>query len=349
MSSLAYNAVRLCFFFIFAFLCSANLTAEFTPYEMRTLGNFSSGSIERKLFFLVLGYDKFHNGHIWNLFFKDVDERKYQVLMHVKNLPAFHPTGFEHKITFVNQRWNLYFKLVYPANELFVTALHYSRNDLDVFFIISSDALPVKPFNEIYHSFSKPFNSHQCYSPTNEWFKISSSAYIPKTHFWSIMNKTDVQKIASASFKYPNYFDIFSPYLEDALKMHCWEEFYYPSAINKETLGATFDPMNSSKWGLTFPSGKIQGSCPMFVWWVDYPDGSPFVSEGIPRLTTRETKGAQMIVITPETLLRQLRKSSNFYFLRKMRGDIPTNFVELANGTHITLLQGIVYVGLYDP
>ena len=164
------------------------------------------------------------------------------------------------------------------------------------------------------------------------------------------MNKSDVKKIVIASHKYPIYYDIFTPYQKELEKITCWEEMYYPSAIHMEMLGALFDPAKSSdEWGLTFPSAKIQGSCFMYVWWDGYPDDSPFLSEGIPKLTVRETKGTQMIVITPEILLRKLRNSSNFYFIRKMRGDISTNYVELANGTHLTLFEGVKYVGLYDP
>jgi hypothetical protein len=350
------------FFLIIAFylggFCSRAIAEELPTFSVNKLRrgglvdvshtNLLFNSKERKLFFLFLAYDKFHNGHIWNIFFKDVEKDKYHIFMHAKNLPTFHASGFEHKITLVNQKYNEYFKLVYPANELFETALNTSQNYGDAFILISSDSIPVKPFNEIYEAFSKPFDSHQCISPTEQWHRFNENAYVPKTHFWSIMNKSDVQKIAAVSHKFPEYSDLFYPYNKQVSSI--WEESYYPSAIHMGTAGtAVFDPAKSSEWGINFPSTKIQGSCPMYVWWDNYPADSPFVSEGIPRITERETKGAQTIVITPENLLRKLRKSSNFYFIRKMRGEIPTNYVELANGTHLTLYEGVKYVGLYDP
>jgi phage terminase large subunit-like protein len=267
--------------------------------------------------------------------------------MHSKNLPNFHTTGFEHKITLVNQKWSEYNKFVYASNELFEVALSMSQNDTDAFFLISSDTIPVKPFDELYQAFSNPKTSI-CYAPTSAWLKINDHAYIPKTHSWFAFNKADVKQISAASKSFPAFHDIFTPYQNEAKSIHCWEEYYYPVATVKGALGGTFDPINASAWNLDFPVNKEQGKCVMYVWWADYGSESPFVAEGIPRLTERETKGAQMLVITPESLLKALRKSSGFYFMRKIRGDISANYVELSNGTHLSIFDGVRHVGLYD-
>ena len=130
--------------------------------------------------------------------------------MHVKNLPEFHTSGFEHKIILVNQKYSKYRKTVYPGNELFETALSASQNDGDSFILISSDTIPLKPFNEIYDAFSKQFDSHLCYSPTDQWLRFHSNAFVPKTHSWFIINKSDVKKIVIASKIAPaNFFPLF--------------------------------------------------------------------------------------------------------------------------------------------
>ncbi len=95
----------------------------------------------------------------------------------------------------------------------------------------------------------------------------------------------------------------------------------------------------------------------MYVWWPDYSDDSPFLADGIPRLTERETHGHQAIVINSENLLRKLKKSK-FLFMRKVRdepkydrgrGEIYDTYVEMSNGTHFSLFDAIKYIGLYDP
>ena len=114
--------------------------------------------------------------------------------MHVKNFPDFNMHGFDHKITLVNQKWTAYCKFTNASNELIDVALSMSQNDHDAFFLISSDSLPVKSFNEIYQVFSNPgFKSKICYAPTSEWAKINESAYLPKSHSWFAFNKEVVK------------------------------------------------------------------------------------------------------------------------------------------------------------
>jgi hypothetical protein len=176
---------KLCFILIISVLLGICYSLTLPEDELS-----NSNSRTRQLFFLILGYDRFLNGRVWNLFFKDVESEKYRVLMHVKNLRKYHPNSFEQKITLVDQKWTEYCKITNASNELVDAALSMSNSDDDVFFLISADTIPVKSFNELFQIFSNPgFKSRLCYSPTDQWKMIKENIYLPKVHSWFVFNK----------------------------------------------------------------------------------------------------------------------------------------------------------------
>ena len=66
-------------------------------------------------------------------------------------------------------------------NALFAAGLNKSYNDNDMFFIISSDAIPVKPFKDIYRDFCEKGVRHVsqiCIAPSNQWFPISKDSLV---------------------------------------------------------------------------------------------------------------------------------------------------------------------------
>ena len=85
------------------------------------------------------------------------------------------------QIPYVDKVESHYSKASGVMNALFAAGLNKSNNDNDMFFIISSDAIPVKPFNEIYRDFCEKGVRHVsqiCIAPSNQWFPISKDSLV---------------------------------------------------------------------------------------------------------------------------------------------------------------------------
>ena len=117
---------------------------------------------------------------------------------------------------------------------------------------------------------------------------------------------------------------------------HCDEEFWHHLF-----LFSRFDVNNRHLRfkNLIFPHDLEQGLCTMYVHWPNYHPKSVFRSEII-SLKTTEVEG-QHIIRAPLKLLSQLRKSSSFFFIRKL----------VDNGTETFLPQCMKkrsFQGFYD-
>jgi hypothetical protein len=218
-----------------------------------------------KVMFLFLLKDAIRNEDIWSSFFKGVPSNRYQVFAHQSDpMPESfkYPSAFN--VTLVENTRSAYCDLAGVMNWMYDKALIASHNDRDSFVSLSGNSLPVKPFQEIYHKLCimRPV-SFLCVSPTEEWAEVADNLYIPKTHQWVILNRTDAARSVSQYHKHLNK-SRDGPILASPSHQGfqgCSEEYWFVSAIS--------GPVNttSSSSIYQYPSKVEQGCCTMYVWW----------------------------------------------------------------------------------
>lgn len=274
--------------------------------------------------FLIMTWGALYSPDIWTAFFKGVPTDRYRVYVHPKNRTVFaetQPTSFP--MTIVDEHFNNYCDNSRVMNWLLERALLDSKGPNDVYMFLASDALPVKPFKEMYHRLAvRHVMSLFCIAPTAQWTSLggNNNLYIQKSHQWMVLNKADAIRSVRAWQKHTNVLELLKSidpsttiswkYENGKLKgENCMEELWFIPAIFG--LHNTSDPVNM--WN--YPDKLEQGACSTYVWWPDYEPQSQFRRE-ILYLTDANTRGSQRLWEVPVEFLKSLR-SSNFLFARK--------------------------------
>lgn len=213
----------------------------------------------KKLFILIIGYDKLYNKQIWEYFFHKVDAALYRIFFHSK-----FPNTLEHsrhfQITVIDPVPNGYCKVSIVMNALLEAALKESNND-DCFVFLSADSIPVKPFKHIYEYLCGPIGtsvaSKLCITPTSQWYSYESALY-PKSHQWMSLNKTDAQNSVALSRASSTQSNPYAPL--PSLESWCMEEVWHSFAL----YGA-YNSSTSKLNELIYPSENEQGTCTLWT------------------------------------------------------------------------------------
>ena len=179
-----------------------------------------------KIAFLFLTIDNLKHSDIWNIYFKSIDKKKYNIYVHPKN---------PKKVTDDLLKNNIINELVETKHgflvEAMVKLMENALKDKDnkFFVFISDSCIPIKKFDIMYEELSKIDKSIVGKMFLKKWDKekryvdaskkVKKSQIIPKKCFskfsqWSILKREDIEKI------------IISPYLEFFYKLDAGDEFY---------------------------------------------------------------------------------------------------------------------------
>jgi len=170
----------------------------------------------KKLAFCFLIYDKINHEELWNLFFNNIDNKKYEIYIHQKNeyrLKYFEENKIKEKIetnyadTTIINAYKLLFKKAY-------------NNDCYKFIILSQACIPLKSFNYIYDLLINDNKSYfnicpkeQCFPRCNELLEYYDYDEIQKSSAFFIIHR-DIYILYekySAEEIYKRYKNIFSP------------------------------------------------------------------------------------------------------------------------------------------
>jgi hypothetical protein len=284
---------------------------------------------EPVLNFLFIVADYIANEEVWADFFREVPRNRYRIFVHAHKRPFKEPAM--QNVVVIEKQWSLYNDIVNVTTQLVHTALQTSQHPGDVFAIISGDTVPVKSFRRIYMS-TVCGRSHYCVAPSQQWTRIAEDppTLLIKSHNWMVLNREDALRAVEAAFKYNfdlcNMVGSVNKQLQESIDVrfchqpnwnqrhsqgHSREEHFFINAITNFHRPATRLNVISE-----YPTDKEYGTCPVWVWWPDYPTNS-IMRTVHPPLTEKNTQGAQQIVNMPSAFLQSLSNSS-FLFARKV-------------------------------
>lgn len=153
----------------------------------------------KKIAFCFLITDGINHEDLWNIFFKNVDENKYNIYIHYKtNKQLKYFEKFKLNNCIETRYENHTIPLSY--NVLFREA--YADPDNYKFQIISGSCIPLKSFDVIYNKLTSDnfgyFNicpQEQCFPSCNSLLNFIEHKYISKSHNWFILNRVLVEKL----------------------------------------------------------------------------------------------------------------------------------------------------------
>ena len=170
----------------------------------------------KKLAFCFLIYDTINQEELWNLFFKNVDPKKYRIYIHYKTdtpLKYFEknklPRCIETKYCDVS--------IIHAHNLLFKKAFN---DGCDKIISLSQACIPLKSFDYIYEFLTKDNYCHfnvspqlQCFPRCLSLLNFYKLAHIHKSSNWFILNRKVCDIIISNNVRKINseYTSIFCP------------------------------------------------------------------------------------------------------------------------------------------
>ena len=149
-----------------------------------------SFSVNKKIAFCFLIYDKINNEELWHTFFKNIDKNKYNIYIHYKeNKPLKYFESYKIK-DIIPTEWcgN---SLVKAQNKLLESAIKDSNNQHFIF--VSNSCIPLKSFDYIYNILDTNYSYFNKTKPYTKIFSLNIKAY--KASQWCILNRTHTQKI----------------------------------------------------------------------------------------------------------------------------------------------------------
>lgn len=336
-------------FFISHYLCQTVSTVDPTQCPKPNVTRKpNEGGV---LFFNFLGYKEIYNEDIWREFFKDVPTSQYRVYIHLKEANGFSTRAFEQSgYCLVPSVWSDYCRVTNPMNELLFRSLNDSFHQNDHFIFLSSDTIPIKSFSYIYNELimppsAPPHDSNFCITPTLQWIDHGDNKYTVKHHHWISLNRVDVIKsVGQYKAQDPDYTKVFAPYtIKPSI---CFEEHWHYTAANG-VFDSSSPNSNSNNKKLIYPYTYEQGRCITYVFWPDAPRESIF-RQGIVDLEFRHHQNAQTLLSAPLQLIIDLHESPTFLFMRKIRSESVSGFVEVQDGGKMSWLEGIKTLNIYS-
>ena len=179
----------------------------------------------KKIAFCFLIYDKINHEELWNKFFNNINQNKYNIYIHYKdNKPLKYFDKYKLKNCIETEYAKL--SLVKASNLLFEEAYKDSSNYK--FILLSNSCIPLKNFDYIYNKLTKDNNSyfnevkHNVFPNCKSLLKIFNKDNIKKSAQWIILNrehvKTSLDKSKEKTFN--SYNNLYAP-----------DEIYYLTTI----------------------------------------------------------------------------------------------------------------------
>lgn len=179
-------------------------------------------SVNKKIAFCFLIYDKINNEELWHTFFKNIDKNKYNIYIHYKeNKPLKYFESYKIK-DIIPTKWcdN---SLVKAQNILVESAIKDSNNQHFIF--VSNSCIPLKSFDYIYNTLDTNYSYFNKAIPYFKEFSPSIKAY--KASQWCILNRKHTQKILENYEILNTIFKIFKTKYVKA----CPDEYTYISLL----------------------------------------------------------------------------------------------------------------------
>lgn len=144
-----------------------------------------------RIHFLFLAADGINNWPVWQAFFQGGKQEQYRALAHCSG--TCKPTEGLTVIPSTRSWWCS--DLVSPMVHLLTEAVKDS-SEKDKFAFVSYQALPVKPFPEVYRTLLQRESSDFCTFEPNTWRFMQSGGKLQvhvKAHQWSVLNAQHAQ------------------------------------------------------------------------------------------------------------------------------------------------------------
>lgn len=149
-----------------------------------------------KLAFCFLIYDIINHEDLWNTFFTNVDNNKYNIYIHYKTNKQL--KYFEnYKLKYCIPTQYAHISLVLAQNLLLSEGLKDNENEHFIF--LSGSCIPLKSFDYVYNNLNKSYSYFnitpvsQCFPRCNDALHYIDRKYIHKTSQWCILNKKHAQ------------------------------------------------------------------------------------------------------------------------------------------------------------
>ena len=150
------------------------------------------GGNYKKIAFCFLIYDTIEHEDIWNIFFNNIDKRKYSVYIHYKyNKPLKYFDKYKLDNCIETKYGDI--SLVKAQNVMLRKAL--KDRDNKHFIFISNSCIPLKSFDHVYNSLNDNYSyfniapQSQCFPKCNYTLNFIEKKYIQKASQWSILNR----------------------------------------------------------------------------------------------------------------------------------------------------------------
>lgn len=309
------------------------------------------------LYFLFLEERKFLNSHIWESFFHTSTNNSYnyQIFIHDNNPDRFvGPKNLHFKLLVNRTSITTCENTLNAMNSMLIEALSSSSvpHNEDRFMFLSSDFVPVKPLTEMFewffggdsHTHHRPKSSF-CIAPSKDWEinSADSTHHIVKHHQWIVLSRVDAAIVTDkhdAQFHFNERYSLLHEF--DFDNRRCLDEYWYYAALfgeivfsNPESSGLSSDTGSaaagqSETGSLNLHSDVEQGVCHTYTFDDSYKPASPFV-KGIRIGQGNHIKNSILYNPTLE-FLQDLRKSSDFFFLRRIHSEDSNTHVRTEGG-----------------
>ena len=180
----------------------------------------------KKIAFCFLIYDSINLEEIWNLFFRNVNENKYNIYIHYKNNK---PLKYFEKYKLNNcipTEWGG-LSIVHAQNLMLKEAMNDEDNEHFIF--ISNSCVPLKNFHHVYNSLNKEYSYFNickpavCFPKCAPTLNMIKHEFIQKSHQWCILNRKHANIMVN-NHDYLNWFN----YRETVSDEHCYiSKIYY--------------------------------------------------------------------------------------------------------------------------
>ena len=165
--------------------------------------NNKRGGNNKKLAFCFLIYDIINHEDIWNDFFKNVDNTKYNIFIYFKsNIPLKYfekyklPNCIEPKNSCIETSWGNY-KISLAQNLMMKEGI----NDCSHFIFLSGSCIPLKNFDYVYNYLDSKYSyfnkapDSQCFPRCNKVLDFIDKKYIKKANTNCIINNSHAKNI----------------------------------------------------------------------------------------------------------------------------------------------------------
>ena len=187
----------------------------------------------KKIAFCFLIYDIINNEELWNIFFKNVSKKKYNIYIHYKNNVELKYFDSFKLNNCIETEWGKV-SLVKAQNLLLEKALEDCDNQHFIF--VSHACIPFKSFNYIYkfldinYSYFNREPQHKCFPRCDETLKVLDRKFIQKSSQWCILNRIHTELILEKQIYLKWYELSFAP------DEHCYITYLYYLNLKNELI-----------------------------------------------------------------------------------------------------------------